>query len=164
MEPFSTLAGIVATIVLPRILEQASETIGEKIGEAAIEKSGEIIQLVRKTVQGKLQAAGTDGLLKRAEEKPTEQNIQVLEGELVSQMEEDKEFAAQLEELIQQIQAQSTTLQVVLDTVRIKGSAKIGNVDQVSEGEVSEQIIGRNLGVEGDFEMGDITQRIQKKQ
>jgi hypothetical protein len=117
-----------------------------------------------KIVQGKLQALGKAGLLKRAEENPTEQNIQVLEGELVSQMGEDKEFGAQLEELIQQIQAQSPTLQVVLDTVRIKGSAKIGNVEQVSEDRSAEQIIGRNLGVEGDLEIGDITQRIQKKQ
>lgn len=159
MEPFSMLAGFVTTIVLPKVLEKASE----KIGDAAIEKIGETVQLVRKTVQNKLQSAGTTGLLKRAEEKPTEQNIQVLEGELVSQMEEDKEFAAQLEVLIQQIQAQSPTLQVVLDTVRIKGSAKIGNVEQVSEDKSAEQIIGRNLGVEGDFEMGDVTQRIQKK-
>jgi hypothetical protein len=160
MEPFSVLAGVVTTIVLPKVLEKASE----KIGEAVIEKSGEAVQLLRKTVQDKLQAVGTAGLLKRVEEKPTEQNIQVLEGELVSQMEEDKEFAAQLEELIQQIQAQSPTLQIVLDTVRIKGSAKIGNIEQVSEDRATEQVIGRNLGVEGNFEMGDITQRIQKRQ
>lgn len=164
MEPFSMLAGVVTTIVLPKVLEKASEKIGEKIGDAAIEKSGETVRLVRKTVQDKLQSAGTTGLLKRAEEKPTEQNIQVLEGELVSQIEEDKEFATQLEALIQQIQAQSPTLQVVLDTVRVNGNAKIGNVEQVSEDKSAEQIIGRNLGVEGDFEMGDVTQRIQKRQ
>ena len=164
MEPFSVFAGVVTTIVLPKVLETASEKIGEKIGETAIAKSGETIQQVRNKVQNKLQTAGTAGLLKRAEEKPTEHNIQVLEGELVSQMEDDKEFAAQLGVLIQQIQAQSPTLQVVLDTVRIKGSAKIGNIEQVSEGGAAEQIIGHNLGVEGNFEMGDVTQRIQDKQ
>ncbi|MBE9114452.1 Fis family transcriptional regulator [Lusitaniella coriacea LEGE 07157] len=164
MEPFSMLAGFVTTMILPRVLEKAGEKIGEKLGEAAIENSGETIQLVRKTVQGKLQAAGTAGLLKRAEEKPTEQNIQVLEGELVNQMEESKEFAAQLEALIQQIQAQSPTVQLVLNTVRIKGSAKIGNIEQVSEYSAAEQILGRNLGVEGDFEMGDVIQKIQEKQ
>ncbi len=163
MEPFSVMAGVVTTIALPKVLEKASEKIGEKIGEAAVEKSSETVQLLRKTVQNRLQAAGTAGLLRRAEDKPTEQNIQVLEGELVSQMEEDKEFAAQLEELIQQIQSQSPTLQVVLDTVRIKGSARIGNIEQVSEGGETEQVIGRNLGVEGDFEMGNVTQRIQER-
>jgi len=163
MEPFSMLASIVTTIVFPKVLEKASEKIGEKIVETAIEKSGETLQLVRKTVQDKLQAAGTAGLLKRAEEKPTKQNIQVLEGELVSQMEEDKEFAAQLEELIQQIQAQSPTLQVVLDTVRIKGSAEIGSIEQVSEGGAAEQVAGHNLGVGGDLKMGDVIQRSKKK-
>ncbi|MEC4807414.1 MAG: hypothetical protein SAJ12_23660 [Jaaginema sp. PMC 1079.18] len=167
MEPLSVLAGVatvVTTIIVPKMLEKAGEKAGEKIGEAAIEKSGETIQLVRRKVQKKLQATGTDGLLKRAEQKPTEQNIQVLEGELINQMEEDKEFAAQLEALIQQIQAQSPTLQVVLDTVRIKGSAKIGNIEQVSEGGATKQVIGRNLGVGGDFEMGDVNQKNQKKQ
>jgi hypothetical protein len=162
MEPFSVLAGVVTTIVLPKVLEKAGEKIGEKIGEAALEKSGETVQLVRKTVQEKLQGAGTSGLLKRAEEKPTEQNIQVLEGELVSQMEEDQGFAVQLQALIQQIQAQSPSLQVVLDTVRIKGSAEIGTIEQVSEGGAAEQVVGRNLGVGGDLKMGDVTQRIQK--
>jgi hypothetical protein len=162
MESLSVLAAFVTTIILPKALEEASKKIGEMIGEAAIEKSGETVQLVRKTVQEKLQGAGTSGLLKRAEEKPTEQNIQVLEGELVSQMEEDQGFAAQLQALIQQIQAKSPSLQVVLDTVRIKGSAEIGNIEQVSEGGAVEQVVGRNLGIGGDLKTGDVTQRIQK--
>lgn len=159
MEPLSILAGAVTTIVLPKVLEKAGEMIGEKIGEAAIAKSSDTVQIVRQTVRGKLQASGTAGLLKRAEEKPTTQNIQVLEGELVSQMEEDQAFAAQLQQLIQQIQAQSPSIQIVLDTVRIKGSAGIGNIEQVSEGGAAEQIVARNLGVGGDLKMGDITQK-----
>lgn len=159
MEPLSALAIAATTVLLPKVLEKAGEKIGEKIGEAAIAKSSDAVQVVRQTIQGKLQASGTAGLLKRAEEKPTAQNIQVLEGELVSQMEEDQAFAAQLQELIQQIQAQSPSMQAVLDTVRIKGSAEIGNIEQVSEGRAAEQIIARNLGVEGDLKMGDITQK-----
>jgi hypothetical protein len=159
MEPLSALAIAATTVLVPKVLEKAGEKIGEKIGDAAIEKSGKTIQLVRKTVLDKLQAEGTVGLLKRAEEKPTTQNIQVLEGELVSQMEEDQAFAAQLQELIQQIQAQSPSIQAVLDTARIKGSAEIGNIEQVSEGGAAEQIVARNLGVGGDLKMGDITQK-----
>lgn len=163
MEPLlSMLAGAVTTLLLPKVLEKAGEAIGEKLGEAALEKSGETVQLVRKTVQDKLQTAGTVGLLKRVEEKPTEQNIQVLEGELVNQMEEDRAFADRVQALIQQIQAESPSLQVVLDTVRIKGSAEIGNIEQVSEGGAAEQVVGRNLGVGGDLKLGDVTQRIQK--
>lgn len=164
MEPLSVIAGVITTIVLPKVLDKASEEIGKKIGEKAFEKSGETIQLVKTTVQSKLEKAGTAGLLKRAEEKPTDQNVQILQGELVNQMEEDKEFATQLQQLIDQIQAQSPSLQVVLDTVRIKGSVNIGDVEQVSEGGSAEQVVGRNLGVEGDFKMGNITQKVQRNQ
>ena len=164
MEPFSVIAGVVTTIVLPKILEKASEEIGKKVGEKAVEKSSETLQLVKKTVQNKLEKAGTAGLLTRAEEKPTEQNVQTLQGELVNQMEEDKEFATQLQQLIDQIQAQSPSLQVVLDTVRIRGNVEVGAIEQVSEGGSAEQVVGRNLGVGGDFKMGDITQKVQRNQ
>ncbi len=98
-------------------------------------------------------------MLKRAKEKPTAQNIQVLEGELVSQMEGDQTFAEQLQALIQQIQAKSPSLQVILDTVRVRGRVEIGNIEQVSETRDAEQIVGRNLGVGGDLKIGDITQK-----
>lgn len=164
MEPISVIAGIITTILLPKVLDKASEEIGKKVGEKAFEKIGETIQLVKTTVQNKLEKAGTAGLLKRAEEKPTDQNIQVLQGELVNQMEEDKEFATQLQQLTDQIQAQSPSLQVVLDTVRIKGSVEIGNVEQLSEGSSADQVVGRNLGVGGDLKLGNITQRVQREQ
>lgn len=156
MEPISVvLAGVVTTIVLPKILEKANE----KIVDAALEKSSELFQLVYKTVRDKFQSSGKIGLLERVEGKPTEQNIQVFEGELVNQMEEDKEFVAQLEKLIQQIQAQSPSLQVVLDKVRVKGSAKIGNIGQASEGKSAEQVVGRDLDIGGDLEIGDVIQK-----
>lgn len=99
VEPLSVVAGAVTTLILPKVLEK----VGEKIGEAAWEKSGQAIQTARETVQSKLQVAGTGGLLVRAETNPTEANMQVLQAELVSQMETDQEFAAQLQELVNQI-------------------------------------------------------------
>lgn len=45
--------------------------------------------------------------MKRAEEKPTAQNIQVLEGELINQMQEYRAFADQLQALIQPESAES---------------------------------------------------------
>ena len=164
MEPLSVIAGVITTVVLPKVLEKASEEIGKKVGEKAVEKSGETIQLVKRTVRNKLEKAGTVGLLKRAEEKPTERNVQILQGELVNQMEEDKEFSTQIQQLIDQIQAQSPSLQVVLDTVRIKGSVEIGDTEQVSKGGSAEQFGGRNLRVGGDFKMGDITQKVERNQ
>jgi uncharacterized NAD(P)/FAD-binding protein YdhS len=125
-------------------------------------KGGEAIQATRKAVQEKLESTSTHGVLAIAEADPTETNVKMLEAILLSQLKSDPNFTARLQELIEQIQAQSPSLQVVLDTVRIKGNAEIGNIEQVSEGGSTEQVVGRNLGVEGDLKFGDVTQRIQK--
>lgn len=150
----SAVAGAVTTFILPKALEK----VGEKIGEAALEKSGAAIKATRETVQAKLQAAGTAGLLARAEEKPTKSNVQLLQAELVSQMEEDQAFAARLQELVNQIQSQSPSLQVIGDGLRT-GKVELGNVKQVSEGQGSaKQLMGRNWNIEGDVKIGDISQ------
>jgi len=154
-EPVSVVAGIVTTVILPKVLD----TVGANIGEAVWEKSGEVIQATREFVQTKLQATGTAGLLARAEANPTEANVQVLEAELVSQMEEDREFAARLTELVNQIQSQSPAVQVILDQLRIRGKLDIGNITQIKEGQTSaKQLLGRDWQVGSDAKVGDITQ------
>jgi len=155
VEPLSLLAGAVTTYIIPKALEK----VGEKVGEAALAKSGEAIQATRNVVQAKLKSTHTDGVLTIAESEPTEPNLKMLETILLGQMNQDPNFAAQLRALIQQIQAQSPALQVVLDTVRIKGNAEIGDIEQVSETGPTDQIVGRNLGVGGDFKMGNVTQK-----
>ena len=130
VEPLSVAAGTAIAVMLPKFLEK----VGENMGEAAWEKSAEAIQTVHQTVQAKLQMAGTGGLLTRAEANPTEANIQVLQAELVSQMEEDREFAARLQELVNQIQSQSPAVQVILDKLRIAGKLDLGNITQIKEG------------------------------
>jgi len=125
VDPLSVVAAAVTTLILPKAVEK----IGEKIGEAVWEKSGQVIQTAHQTVQTKLQAAGTGGLLTRAEANPTEANMQVLEAELISQMEQDQEFAARLQELVHQIQSQSPAVQVILDKLRIRGKLDVGNSD-----------------------------------
>ena len=155
VEPLSVVAGAVNTLIVPKVLEK----IGEKIGEAVWEKSGQAIQTARETVQSKLQAAGTGGLLTRVETNPTEANMQVLQAELVSQMETDQEFAAQLQELVNQIQSQSPAVQVILDRLGVRGKLEVGKITQIKEGKSSDkQLIGRNWQVGGDAKVGDITQ------
>ena len=160
MEPLSLLAGAVTTYILPKALER----VGEKVGEAALAKSSEVIQATRKTVREKLQVTNTDGVLALVESDPTEANVEVLKTVLLSQMKADSTFTSRLQELINQIQAQSPALQAVLDGVRIKGNAELGNIKQTNARGTAEQIIGRNLGVEGDFKAGDISQEISDRQ
>ncbi|MEG4815336.1 hypothetical protein [Microcoleus sp. K5-D4] len=155
IDPLSVVAGTVITVILPKVLEK----VGENIGEAVWEKSAEAIQTVHQTVQGQLQVAGTGGLLTRAEANPTQANVQVLEAELVSQMEEDREFAARLTELVNQIQSQSPAVQVILDKLRITGKLDLGNITQIKEGQTSaKQLLGRDWQVGSDAKVGDITQ------
>jgi hypothetical protein len=155
VDPISVVAGAVTTLILPKAVEK----IGEKIGEAVWEKSGQVIQTAHQTVQTKLQAAGTGGLLTRAEANPTEANMQVLEAELISQMEQDQEFAARLQELVHQIQSQSPAVQVILDKLRIRGKLDVGNIKQIKEGQTSAKLLlGRDWQVGSDAKVGDITQ------
>ncbi|MEA5452822.1 Fis family transcriptional regulator [Leptolyngbya sp. CCNP1308] len=155
VEPLSLLAGAITTYVVPKALEK----VGEKVGEAALAKSGAAIQATRRAVQDKLTATQTAGVLAIAEAEPTDANLKLLETVLLTQMRQDQLFAEQLQALNQQIQAQSPGLQAVLDTVRVRGNVEVGNVEQVSETGVAEQIVGRNLGVGGDLKIGDITQK-----
>ncbi len=95
----------------------------------------------------------------RVETNPTEANMQVLQAELVSQMETDQEFTAQLQELVNQIQSQSPAVQVILERLGVRGKLEVGKITQVKEGKSSDkQLIGRNWQVGGDAKVGDITQ------
>jgi hypothetical protein len=155
IDPLSVVAGVITTIILPKALEK----VGEKVGETAWDNSGEVIRAVRQAVQAKLQSAGTGGLLARAETNLTEANTQVLQAELVSQMESDQDFAAQLQAFVNQIQSQSPAVQVIIDDLRVRGKLDIGNIKQVNEGQNSaQQSIGKNWLVGGDAKIGDITQ------
>ncbi|MBE8990210.1 Fis family transcriptional regulator [Nostoc sp. LEGE 12450] len=155
IDPISVIAGVVTTVILPKALEK----VGEKIGETAWDKSAEAIQSVRETVQAKLQTTGTAGLLTRAEVNPTEANTQVLQAEIVTHMQEDQDFATKLQELVQQMQSESPTVQVILEELRVRGKLEIGHVKQVNEGQSkAQQTFGKNWQVGGDVKVGDVTQ------
>lgn len=155
IDPVSIVAGVVTTVLLPKALEK----VGEKIGETAWDKSAEAIQNVRETVQAKLQTTGTAGLLTRAEANPNQANTQILQAEIVTQMQEDQDFATKLQELVKQMQSQSPTVQVILEELRVRGKVEIGNIKQVNEGQSNiQQTFGKNWQVGGDVKVGDVTQ------
>lgn len=153
MEPLSLLAGAISQYIVPKALEK----IGEKVGESAIAKSGESIQSVRRAVQTKMKATHTETALLQAQSDPTEANMSILRTLLVAQMTTDPGFAQQLQSLLEKIETRSPKLQSVLENVRAKGSAEIGDISQLSNSNAT-QIIGRNLGVGGDLKIGNISQ------
>lgn len=152
MEPFSLLAGAITQYVVPKVLNK----IGDQVGEVALAKSKASIEAVHKAVQKKMKATNTNGVLAQAQVEPTEANIQVLETVLAGQIKADPMFAQQLQALLDEIEARSPKLQSVLENVRVKGSAEVGDVKQSSSS--ATQIVGRNLGVGGDLKIGNISQ------
>jgi hypothetical protein len=153
IDPISLIAGAITSLILPKAVEK----VGEKLGEVTFEKSGKVIKAAREAVQHKLEQADSAGLLKRAEEKPTEHNIKVLEAEIIGQMEDDQEFAKQLQLLVDKIQSQSSSFQMFLDGLRAK-NFELEKLKQVSEGKgKSQQIIGRNWQVQENIKIGDVS-------
>lgn len=152
MIDISVIAGAITCLILPK----AAEKIGEKLGEVTLNKGGEAIQAARQAVQAKLEDANSANLLKRAEEKPTDHNIKLLEAELIGQMEDDQEFAKQLQDFVQQIQARSSSFQMFLDGLRAE-TFELGKLKQTNENtHSSEQIVGRNWGVKN-VKIEDVT-------
>jgi hypothetical protein len=152
VDPISVIAGAITSLILPK----AAEKIGEKLGEVTLEKGEAAIQAARQAVQAKLEDANSANLLKRAEEKPTDHNIKVLEAELIGQMEDDQSFAKQLQDLVHQIQVRSSSFQMFLDSLRAK-NFELEKLKQISEGkDLSKQIVGRNWGVEN-VKFGEVT-------
>lgn len=153
MEPLLIIASAISQYIVPKALEK----IGEKLGESALDKGRESIQSVRKIVSEKMKATNTEIILTQAQAQPTEANIRVLETVLVGEMAKDQEFAQQLQAMLDEIEARSPQLQSVLENIRIKGNAEVGNIRQTSRGS-TQQTVGKNLGVGGDLKIGDITQ------
>lgn len=88
MEIITATASAIAVWMLSGAFEKAGGELGTKLITAISEK---------------LQIAGTAGLLTRAEKQQTKQNIEIVEGELVTQMTEDEEFKKKLIELVEQL-------------------------------------------------------------
>lgn len=155
IDPLSLLAQGVITFIIPKALEK----MGEMVGETAFLKSKETISATRDTVRKKLKSTNTDGILTMAEADPSEGNLQVLETVLLTQMKTDEVFASQLRALLEEIQAQSPSSQIILDTIRVRGSIEVGNVEQIGDKSGGEQVFGRNIVTGGNLKVGDVTQK-----
>lgn len=84
MEPITAIVSAIGTLLVNGFFEKGGADLMNAIRE-------------------KLKQQGTDGLLKRAENQPTERNVQILEAELVTQIDEDKEFEKKVRELVEQL-------------------------------------------------------------
>jgi hypothetical protein len=122
MEPVT-----IASTIAGWIFSEASKEVGKALGKGASDKVAQLIAAIRE----KFRAAGTEGLLTRAETQPTKRNIEIVEGELVTQMDEDKAFANQLRELVQQLKREGVIPNSAAST-NVNQNSSIGNVSSGS--------------------------------
>ena len=150
MEPITAAA--IATLVFSEALKEG----GKALGKGVSEQVGQLLSTIRQ----KFQAAGVEGLLKRAEENPTEKNQSKFQDELETQMEEDEAFANRLQELMTQLKANQTINQIVLKGVTVQGKAKVGDIDLTAtrEGAVNQEaVVDSQFG--DDLDLGNINMK-----
>lgn len=123
---------------------------GRKVQRDAIEKIARVLDLTPTDI---VAANEWNSLL--AQEQPQETEMIVFQGELETQMTEDKTLATQLTNLMLPA---GVKRQEVLSAIEVMGNIKVGNVTQKTQcGSSVEQKMATNLKAEN-FECGDLNQ------
>ncbi len=122
MEPITLTAAAIATLFFSEAAKEGGKSLG-----AGVSKT--VTQLIA-AVKNKFKASGTEGLLARAEKKPTEGNVDSVKAELAVQIEEDAGFAAELKDLLAQIEAAGVVRQVMGSGIEISGDFEAENMSQ----------------------------------
>ena len=79
-----------------------------------------------------------EGLLTRAQNQPTEVNKTKLQDELQTQIDDDKAFAQELKQLVEQLQSQDQKIrQVILSEIELSEDLKAQNITQEATGDGS---------------------------
>lgn len=150
MEPIA-----IATAIAALFFSEALKEGGKSFGQGVSKVSGQLIT----TVRNKFKAVGAEGVLTRAGEKPTDSNINRVKDELLAQMEDDEEFTNQLRELLAQPEASAIVYQVVGEGIEVAGNLRLDAVtQQASKGSLIKQGILKGGKIQGNVEIGDLTQ------
>lgn len=131
---------LTAAVIVSLFFSEALKEGGKALGKGA----GDSFTLIINTIREKFKAEGTEGLLKRAENDPTQANKTKLQDELQTQMDTDGAFAQKLKELIEQLQAQDQNIrQVVLSEIEVTGNLKAQNISQKAtrDGSVEQEML-----------------------
>lgn len=152
MEAVTLTAAAVVSLVFSEALKEGGKALGQGVSE-------QVAQLLT-AIRQKFQAVGMEGLLTRAEKDPTEKNQAKFQDELETQMEEDTDFANKLQTLMKSLQANETINQIVLKGVKVKGKAKVGDIDLTAtrEGAVNQEaVVDAEFG--DDLDLGNVNMK-----
>ncbi len=146
---------LTATAIVTLLFSEAIKESGKAVGKGVVGGITHVFTLIRE----KLQAAGTEGLLTRAEKQPTDEKTLVkLADELQTQIDEDKEFSGKLHQLIKEVVASEPSLQTILKKIKVQGSLKAGDISQESSRFGTQEIL-TDVEVGGDIDLGNLTQK-----
>jgi hypothetical protein len=123
MEP-ATLAVAVATLFFSEALKEGGKTLGKGVSDLAT-------KLIH-TVRGKFKESGTEGVLNRAENDPTDKNIGRVQDELGTQLEKDTDYATQLQHLVAQLEAAGVVRQVMASGLEVEETLEAGSMTQTA--------------------------------
>ena len=132
MEPITLTAAAIATLFFSEAAKEGGKSLG-----AGVSKT--VAQLVV-AVKNKFKASGTEGVLARAERQPTETNVDCVKAELAAQMEEDAGFAAELKDLLAQLESAGVVRQAMASSIELTGDFEAEDmVQEASRGSLVEQ-------------------------
>lgn len=118
---------LTAAVIVSLFFSEAIKEGGKALGKGVADKFTELVNAIRE----KLRAEGTEGLLLRAENQPTEVNKAKLQEELQTQMDADEGFAHKIKEIVEQLQAEDERVrQVVLSEIELSGDLKAKDISQ----------------------------------
>ncbi|MBW4597506.1 MAG: hypothetical protein KME46_32575 [Brasilonema angustatum HA4187-MV1] len=134
VEPLTS--AVIVSLFFSEAIKEGGKTLTKGVTDT-------FAQLVN-TIREKFKTEGMEGLLKRAENEPTERNKEKLQDELQTQMDADKAFTQKLKELVQQLQAQDERIrQVVLSEIELSGDLKAKDISQkaMRDGSVEQEML-----------------------
>lgn len=151
MEPVTLTATAITTLIFSEALKEGGKALGQGISEKVSQLFSAIGQ--------KFRAVGTEGLLTRVQNQPTEHNKSIFQAELETQMNEDKAFANHLSELIKQLESAGTIRQVMARDIKAKGTLELEDATQEAmRGKDVEQTMAEKLKG-GDVKLNNLNQR-----
>lgn len=139
MEPVTLTAAALAQLsagIGTLFFSEAAKEGGKSLGAGVSKAMSQLVTIVR----NKFKTAGTEGLLTRAEKQPTQANVSLVKAELVAQLEEDGGFAAELKDLLAQLEAAGVVRQVMASGIEVAGDLEAEGMSQkASRGSSVEQ-------------------------
>jgi hypothetical protein len=131
---------LTAAVIVSLFFSEAIKEGGKALTKGVTDTFAQLVNTIRE----KFRAEGMEGLLKRAENDPTEKNKEKLQDELQTQMDADEAFTNKLKELVQQLQAQDESIrQVVLSEIELTGDLKAKDIKQKAtrDGSVEQEMV-----------------------